>query len=60
MAQELRCADVGFTCDATIRAEDENSVMTQAAQHAKDVHNLTDQDLERQGAGIRAAIRDVD
>jgi hypothetical protein len=31
-----------------------------SAQHAKDVHNLTDQDLERQGAGIRAAIRDVD
>jgi predicted small metal-binding protein len=59
MAKELRCSDVGFACDATINADDENAVMTQAAQHAKDVHGLTDHDLESQGAGIRAAIRDV-
>jgi predicted small metal-binding protein len=53
MAKGLRCSDVGFACDATINADDEDAVMTQAAQHAKDVHGLTDQDLERHGASIR-------
>jgi predicted small metal-binding protein len=59
MAKELRCADVGFTCDATVRADSEDEVMTQAARHAKDVHGLSDGDLAQQGAAIRSAIRDV-
>lgn len=59
MAKQLRCADVGFACDATINAEDEDAVMAQAAQHVKQVHGLTDQELQRQDASIRTAIRDA-
>ena len=59
MAKELRCSDVGFACEATITADDEDEVMAQAATHAKEVHGLTDEDLAREGDNIRAAIRDV-
>jgi predicted small metal-binding protein len=59
MPKQLRCADVGFDCDATIDAEDENAVLTQAAQHAKEAHGMTDEDLAGQVGGIRAAIRDT-
>jgi len=59
MPKQLRCADVGFACDATIDAEDENAVLALAAQHAKEVHGMTDEDLDREVAGIRAVIRDT-
>jgi predicted small metal-binding protein len=59
MAKELRCADVGFACEASITADTEDEVMAQAANHAKEVHGLTDADLERESDNIRAAIRDV-
>jgi predicted small metal-binding protein len=58
MAKILQCSDVGFTCDAKVSAETEDEVMAQAAQHAKDVHGLSDQDLAQQASSIRAAIRD--
>jgi predicted small metal-binding protein len=58
MAKVLQCSDVGFACDAKVSAETEDEVMAQAAQHAKDVHGLSDQDLAQQAANIRAAIRD--
>jgi predicted small metal-binding protein len=58
MAKVLQCSDVGFTCDAKVSAETEDEVMAQAAQHAKEVHGLSDQDLAQQASTIRAAIRD--
>lgn len=36
----LRCKDVGFDCPAEIRAESEDEVLRQAAQHAQELHNL--------------------
>ena len=36
----LRCKDVGFDCPAEIRAESEDEVLQQAAQHAQQAHNL--------------------
>jgi predicted small metal-binding protein len=59
MAKELKCADVGFDCDATMQGNSEDEVMSQAAAHAKSVHGLSDQDLEQQSGAIRAAIHDI-
>jgi predicted small metal-binding protein len=56
--KELRCADVGFECSAVIRGEDEQDVMSQAADHAREAHGLTDID-EETGQKIRAQIRDA-
>jgi predicted small metal-binding protein len=59
MAKELRCADVGFDCQAVINADTEDEVMAQAAEHGKSVHNMSDSELEEKTPAIRAAIRDV-
>lgn len=53
----LRCRDVGFDCDGVMRAETEEEVLRQAAEHAKTVHNLSEIS-EQAVAKIRAAIRD--
>ena len=57
MAKVLRCSDVGFECDGVIRAETEEEVMQQAAEHAKTVHDvqeLTDEIVQK----VKAAIQD--
>jgi len=59
MAKELRCADVGFQCEAVIQAETEEDVMAQAAEHGRSVHGMSDADLQQSDAAIRGAIRDV-
>ena len=37
----LRCRDAGFDCAHEIRAETEDEVLQQAAQHAQEAHNVT-------------------
>jgi predicted small metal-binding protein len=37
----LHCADVGFDCNAVINAETEEEVLTQAAEHALNVHGTS-------------------
>ena len=59
MAKELKCADIGFACDAVIEADTEDEVMAQAAEHARTVHAMSDEDLKQHDAAIRGAIRDV-
>ena len=57
MAKVLRCRDVGFDCDAVIRAETEEEILKKAAEHAQTAHNLkeiTEEVVEK----VRAAIRD--
>ena len=57
MAKVLRCNDVGFECDGVIRAETEEDVLKQAAEHARTVHNvqeMTDEVVQK----VRAAIQD--
>jgi len=56
--KELRCRDVGFDCNAVVRAETEDEVMRQAAQHATAVHGLTKIDAET-AQGIRAKIHNA-
>lgn len=45
MAKELRCRDVGFDCDAVVVAENEEDVLRQVGQHARDVHDMSDEQL---------------
>lgn len=57
MAKVLHCSDVGFECEAVIRAETEEEVLKKAAEHVQSVHNLkeiSDEVVEK----VRAAIRD--
>ncbi len=58
MAKELRCRDVGMNCDKVIRAESEEDVMRQAAEHAKKDHGLTTID-EATAKKVKALIRTV-
>lgn len=61
MAKELRCSDVGFSCDAVVRGESEDEIMQQAAQHAQEVHGLSEEDLRDPATAekIRSSIRDA-
>jgi predicted small metal-binding protein len=40
--KELRCREVGFDCDAVVRADSEEEVMRQVADHARKVHGMDD------------------
>jgi predicted small metal-binding protein len=57
MAKVVRCRDIGFDCQGVVRAETEEEVLAQAAQHAKMVHNLQEITPEIANA-VRSAIRD--
>lgn len=56
MAKILRCKDVGMDCDFEARAETEEEVLKQAAEHAAAAHDMQEipQDVL---AKVRAAIR---
>lgn len=53
----LRCRDVGFDCDAVMRAETEEAIMWLAATHVRTVHNLSEIS-EKTVTKIRTLIRD--
>lgn len=58
MAKILRCRDVGFDCDAEVRASSEDEVMAQVAQHAREVHGVEEVPDEVVARAL-AAIRDA-
>lgn len=37
----LKCTDVGFECDAVVRANSEEEVLKQAAEHARLQHGVS-------------------
>ncbi len=37
----LHCRDAGFDCEGIIRANSEDEVLKQAAQHALEVHSVS-------------------
>ena len=37
----LHCKDAGFECEGVIQADTEDEVLTKAAQHAFEVHNVS-------------------
>lgn len=45
MARELHCRDLGFDCDGVVVAADDDEVVAQAADHARQVHGMTDEQL---------------
>jgi predicted small metal-binding protein len=57
MAKLLRCKDVGFDCAHEIRAETEEELMKKVAEHAGEVHDLTEIS-EEVVAEVKAAIKD--
>lgn len=56
--KELRCKDVGFSCDAVVRADTEEEVLRQGAAHARESHGLTNLD-EKTVEKIRSEIHNV-
>jgi predicted small metal-binding protein len=40
MTKVLNCRDIGFDCEAVVRADSEDEALEQVAQHAKTVHGL--------------------
>lgn len=36
----LHCSDAGFDCQGVIQASTEEEVLTQAAEHAREVHGV--------------------
>ena len=36
----MRCRDVGFDCDGVVRAESEEELLRQVAEHAQTVHGV--------------------
>lgn len=40
--KELRCRDVGFDCEKVLRAESEEEILRQAAEHAANDHGVTE------------------
>jgi len=58
MGKTLRCSDVGIDCDVVIRAETESELMEKVAEHANDVHGMTEIFPET-AAKVKAAIQDT-
>jgi predicted small metal-binding protein len=58
MTKELMCRDIGFDCDAVVRADSEEEVMAQAAAHASEVHGLQQIDSETEQK-IRSVIHEA-
>lgn len=45
--REIRCAEVGFfpDCDGVMRGEDDEQVMSAAAEHGRSAHGMTEADF---------------
>jgi predicted small metal-binding protein len=57
MAKVLRCRDVGLDCEGEIRANTDEGMLRQAAEHAPSVHHMKDLPSDVVDK-VRAAIRD--
>ena len=58
--KEIRCAEVGFfpDCDGVMRGQTEEEVMAEAADHGREVHDMTDDDFTDENVEkIREHIR---
>ena len=57
MAKELRCGELIPGCPTVVEGKDENEVMTKAAEHARQAHNIQTMTPEL-ASKVKAAIRD--
>ena len=53
----IHCRDVGFDCEGVVRANTEEEVVAMAAEHAAEVHGVTELTPEIVEA-VKSAIRD--
>ena len=53
----VRCRDLGFDCDQEIRAESEEEVLRQAAEHTQTVHGV--KVTPEMAAQVQSHIRDL-
>jgi predicted small metal-binding protein len=56
MALVVHCRDLGFDCEGVVRAEAEEELLQQVAEHAKSIHGLeevTDEVVEKVKSVIR-------
>ena len=60
MSKQLNCRDVGFDCEGVVEGETAYDVLTQAAQHAREVHGLSEEQVSDPGfaSQVEAQIRD--
>lgn len=42
MTKVVNCRDIGFDCEGVVRAESEQELLAKVAQHANEVHGLTE------------------
>ena len=56
--KELRCRDAGFDCEGVVRGDDDQDVMSQATEHLREVHGITEVD-EETGQKIRSLIQEA-
>lgn len=42
MSKVVNCRDVGFDCEGVVTAESEDEALQKVAQHAAEVHGLTE------------------
>jgi predicted small metal-binding protein len=57
MTKVVHCRDIGFDCNAVVRAEREEAALQIVADHAKKVHNMetvTPEVMEK----VRSVMRD--
>jgi predicted small metal-binding protein len=57
MAKLLRCRDVGFDCDAEVRADSQEEILAQVVVHAREVHGIEevpDEVVQQAIASIRS------
>ncbi len=40
MTKTIHCRDLGFDCDGVLQAENQEELLTMAAEHAKDAHGI--------------------
>lgn len=40
MLKELRCRDLGFDCDAVVRADSEDEILARAVEHVEHVEHV--------------------
>ncbi|HEY0109561.1 MAG TPA: DUF1059 domain-containing protein [Fibrella sp.] len=52
----LNCRDAGFDCNAQIKAETDEDVLSQAADHASTVHGVTV--TPEMAKGLKSLIRE--
>jgi len=57
MSKVLKCREVGMDCDFEAHGETEQQVMQKAAEHAKDIHKISEITPEP-ATKVKSAIHD--